>query len=427
MSKQFDLYEEITKLEEPARKDSQTMHEELVARLCKNGEAILAELSPIDAHCMHMAMGIAGEAGEIVDLVKKAVVYGKQVELEKYIEEMGDLEFYLQGLRSGLGIDRPTVLDANIVKLNKRYGADKYTDEAAIARADKAMKATFDEMYQLSTEARSKQSRPRILILGYARSGKDTFAEMFCKTMSRTKGLSLTFRSSSLFACEKVVLPAFREKVEAGDWFTPDYNSVQECYEDRGNYRAFWYEAIKEYNAADGARLAKELLAESDIYVGMRNIAEFKACVAQGVFDLIIWVDATSRVLVEDSSSMTITLRDVKDCGLDYWIADNNFDLDYISFTALNTVLTVYDRLMYLAKLRTERQAVMPPTPQPEKQPEKQKLTISELTSAQLQAYRYTMQAINLFANYGPDLPIQAIRREFEDSFFFCPENFVIR
>jgi len=49
---------------------------------------------------------------------------------------MGDLEFYLEGLRQGLDITREQVLNANIEKLSKRYNGFEYSDQAANDRVD---------------------------------------------------------------------------------------------------------------------------------------------------------------------------------------------------------------------------------------------------------------------------------------------------
>ena len=86
---------------------------------------------------MHAAVGIAGEAGEILDAVKKRWVYDKPLDFENMIEELGDLEFYMQALRMLLGVSREEIIRHNYEKLNKRYPSG-YTDAAAIARADKA-------------------------------------------------------------------------------------------------------------------------------------------------------------------------------------------------------------------------------------------------------------------------------------------------
>ncbi len=86
----------------------------------------------------HAAMGVAGEAGELIDAVKKHTVYSKPLDRENIIEELGDLRFYIQAMQNVLGITESEVLQANANKLAKRYRGLKYTDQAAINRADKA-------------------------------------------------------------------------------------------------------------------------------------------------------------------------------------------------------------------------------------------------------------------------------------------------
>lgn len=111
-------------------------HEILVKDLAKPGELILSELTPEEAHLIHMAMCIAGEAGEIIDAVKRQAIYRKPLDVENLKEELGDLEFYIEGLRQAVGLSREEVLQHNIRKLRKRYG-EKYSDKAAIERTDK--------------------------------------------------------------------------------------------------------------------------------------------------------------------------------------------------------------------------------------------------------------------------------------------------
>jgi NTP pyrophosphatase (non-canonical NTP hydrolase) len=112
-------------------------HDEMVKSLAKSGSAIAAEMTGNDAHLMHMAIGICGESGELLDAIKKKVIYRKDLDRENVIEELGDLEFYLEGIRQGLGLTREECLAANITKLRKRYEGLKYSDSAAQERADK--------------------------------------------------------------------------------------------------------------------------------------------------------------------------------------------------------------------------------------------------------------------------------------------------
>lgn len=112
-------------------------HREMVAALVKDGAVIKDELTPLQAHLWHMATGVAGEGGELLDAIKKFVVYQKSLDLDNVIEELGDLEFYLEGIRDALGIQREVTLAHNMEKLRKRYEAGKYSNEAAQNRADK--------------------------------------------------------------------------------------------------------------------------------------------------------------------------------------------------------------------------------------------------------------------------------------------------
>lgn len=124
----------------------QITHQELVSNLCKPGEEIVQSLTARDAHALHMAVGISGESGELLDAIKKCSIYCKVIDLENVIEELGDLEFYMEGLRQGLGITREETIEANIAKLRKRYSSGKYSNQQAQERADKAEEVEFEQI-----------------------------------------------------------------------------------------------------------------------------------------------------------------------------------------------------------------------------------------------------------------------------------------
>lgn len=113
----------------------------MVAALVKPGEDILTTLNPGKTNLLHMTIGVSGEAGELLDAVKKHVVYNKDLDRVNIVEELGDLEFYLEGIRQELNITRDETLEANISKLltsdKARYKMGKYTDAQAQDRADK--------------------------------------------------------------------------------------------------------------------------------------------------------------------------------------------------------------------------------------------------------------------------------------------------
>lgn len=109
----------------------------MVAKLVKPGEQIIDSLTPFAVDLWHAATGICSEAGELIDAVKKLVIYNKNLNTDNVIEELGDLEFYMEQLRQRLGVTREQCLLNNINKLGARYQAHQYSDAQAHARADK--------------------------------------------------------------------------------------------------------------------------------------------------------------------------------------------------------------------------------------------------------------------------------------------------
>lgn len=86
---------------------------------------------------LHATVGMAGEASECLDLVKKSWVYGKPLDLVKLQEEAGDTLHYITMLCIVNGWTLEDLAANNKAKLDKRY-PDGYTDAAAIARVDQA-------------------------------------------------------------------------------------------------------------------------------------------------------------------------------------------------------------------------------------------------------------------------------------------------
>ena len=171
--------------------------EEMVKALAKDGGEIISGLTPDSAHMLHMAVGIDGEIGELIE--NHLECKGR----ENKVEELGDIEFYFQGIVQELepfinepnekitgsidklllelsmygsqlldvvkkysiyekelngkdvlnhlynirikltqlytiyGISREEAIEANIAKLGKRYSSGSYSNKQAQIRADK--------------------------------------------------------------------------------------------------------------------------------------------------------------------------------------------------------------------------------------------------------------------------------------------------
>jgi NTP pyrophosphatase (non-canonical NTP hydrolase) len=112
-------------------------YSDFVRALCKPGNAVIEDLNTTSAHLLHMAVGVSGEAGELLDAIKRHALYKKDLDIKNTIEELGDLMFYMQGVMNTLGITWDQIADANRTKLSARYSKLAYSNQSAIERADK--------------------------------------------------------------------------------------------------------------------------------------------------------------------------------------------------------------------------------------------------------------------------------------------------
>lgn len=66
-------------------------------------------------------LGLAGECGEVCDIVKKALFQGHALDRAGLIEEAGDVLWYLAELAAGLGVSLEDMAVQNVMKLRRRY------------------------------------------------------------------------------------------------------------------------------------------------------------------------------------------------------------------------------------------------------------------------------------------------------------------
>lgn len=92
------------------------------------------KISP-DYHLLNGVLGLAGESGEIADLVKKNWMQGHVLDLEHVAKELGDVCWYIAETASAIGYDLETIMEMNIEKLRKRY-PDGFDSERSQNRAE---------------------------------------------------------------------------------------------------------------------------------------------------------------------------------------------------------------------------------------------------------------------------------------------------
>ena len=80
-------------------------------------------------------MGLCGEAGECIDIVKKHMFQGHELDRRKLIDEASDCFWYLAAIATGLGASMEEIAQYNIEKLKKRY-PDGFSAAKSLDRAE---------------------------------------------------------------------------------------------------------------------------------------------------------------------------------------------------------------------------------------------------------------------------------------------------
>ena len=72
-------------------------------------------------HIVNATLGLAGEAGEVADVTKKLLFHSEADRHDELVEELGDVCYYLAKTMELYGITLEECLEANKIKLQKRY------------------------------------------------------------------------------------------------------------------------------------------------------------------------------------------------------------------------------------------------------------------------------------------------------------------
>ena len=82
---------------------------------------------------INSVMGLCGESGEAIDIVKKWLAHGHPLDKEKLIKELGDVAWYLAEAATALDVPLEEILQGNIDKLRARY-PEGFDSERSINR-----------------------------------------------------------------------------------------------------------------------------------------------------------------------------------------------------------------------------------------------------------------------------------------------------
>ena len=84
---------------------------------------------------INSVMGLCGESGEAIDIVKKWLAQGHPLDREHLAKELGDVAWYLAETAYILGYPLEEILQKNLEKLSKRY-PDGFSPERSLARTE---------------------------------------------------------------------------------------------------------------------------------------------------------------------------------------------------------------------------------------------------------------------------------------------------
>lgn len=81
-------------------------------------------------------MGLCGESGEAIDIVKKYLAQGHELDAEHLAKELGDIAWYLAETATAIGYDLEDIFQMNIDKLKRRYPQGFSADNSIYRKSD---------------------------------------------------------------------------------------------------------------------------------------------------------------------------------------------------------------------------------------------------------------------------------------------------
>lgn len=132
----------------------------------------------------------------------------------------------------------------------------------------------------------------KILIIGEKDHGKDEAGAILADL------LGASYQSTSDYANERLMYPLLAKRF--------GYKTPAECHADRGRLRPLWYQTIADYCRDDLARVLRGIFEVHRIGVGARDRDEFTQAKTEGLFDHVLWIDASKRKPPELRSSMSL-------------------------------------------------------------------------------------------------------------------------
>lgn len=226
---------------------------------------------------MNAALGLAGETGEVVDIIKKWKYQGHKLDHKKIAEELGDILWYIAEMADGLEVDLEAIAEFNVHKLRQRYPKG-FEKEKSINR--KGIAETIKDILKggtakTETEILLEESMARIKAITNQEIEKETQETMvdIARELSYTKPISYPMAVESVNKLIQSELLKGKSIEEAMARLKKEHREIMKEIE----FDKFTEETIKELAKETGIRIAGVGTGVDQgkvkIYVNTNNIA----------------------------------------------------------------------------------------------------------------------------------------------------------
>ena len=125
-------------------------------------------------HLLDWCLGLSGETGEVLDLIKHKVFHKEKADLMELAKELGDVMWYVSAICTTCEISLDDVQKLNILKLQHRYNKGYSTKDSA-ARHGKEQELKDLPAYKILQARITQQSAPvNVIVIGPDGAGKTT-------------------------------------------------------------------------------------------------------------------------------------------------------------------------------------------------------------------------------------------------------------
>lgn len=144
------------------------------------------QLTPQSVRLLDWAMGLGGESGEVLDLLKHAIFH-KDTELDKMelAKELGDVLWYVSAIATTTGIDMADVAALNRAKLSHRFHGGGFNTAMSADRHAREAQLKDTPWYKcLQARILNTQNAPvNVIFVGPDGAGKTTLTKIIAEQL----------------------------------------------------------------------------------------------------------------------------------------------------------------------------------------------------------------------------------------------------